>query len=590
MSFDLSRTAILPEIDLPDAKGLIDSGRALATSVKVGPSRFLQAHNVVSEAAYKRARAADGQLMFHAQVGWRDPMLTAENMALIENRVAEHGGKVDRYGICLDWSMGFPSGERDGRQRGTGLVLSGAEDFRLLADASTVAPHFGDFVIGMPAALENTVAALQAGATAIGNLGQYFTFRLPDWDDDVEITARSVEAIALCAAQPIDILIHSNLDDGFAARFSDLACALGAVLIERYIVEDLLDGTLGHCYGHTFSNLNTRHAFQIALADTGGNAPGTMIYGNTTAFTDNEAESYAALAAYLATDIASLRETGTGHALTPIPVTEAVRIPSVDEIIDAQIFASRLVARLGTASPQRPSEDVLSLAEVIKTGGEQFFDRVMRGLREAGYDTENPFEMLLALRRIGAAELERAFGPGVEDPTGYYGRAPLVTSSVIDEVSQQANSIIDNLAPSIIDNLKKRAPRICVATTDVHEYGKRLVELVLKKIGVETIDGGVSTDADDLAAFAREFEADVIAVSTYNGVASSFICQLTDEIEKLELQADVYIGGRLNAVPDGSNTGIPVDDLNAIKVAGAIPCARVEDMLIDIAHKNRNTP
>ncbi len=93
-----------------------------------------------------------------------------------------------------------------------------------------------------------------------------------------------------------------------------------------------------------------------------------------------------------------------------------------------------------------------------------------------------------------------------------------------------------------------------------------------------------------MAAFAREFEADVIAVSTYNGVASSFICQLTDEIEKLELQADVYIGGRLNAVPDGSNTGIPVDDLNAIKVAGAIPCARVEDMLIDIAHKNRNTP
>ncbi len=588
MPFALSRPAILPEIDLPDARELIETGRALAASVKVGSSRFLQTHNVESETAYKRARAADRQLMFHAQIGWRDPILTAENMALIESRVAEHGGKVDRYGICLDWSMGYPSGERDGRQRGTGLVLAGPEDFRLLADASTVAPHFGDFVIGMPAALENTVAALQAGATAIGNLGQYFTFRLPDWDDDVEITARSVEAIALCAAQPVDILIHSNLDDGFAARFSDLACALGAVLIERYIVEDLLGGTLGHCYGHTFSNLNTRHAFQIALANTSGRAPGTMIYGNTTAYTDNEAESYAALAAYLTADIASLRETGTGHALTPIPVTEAVRIPSVEEIIDAQVFASRLVARLDTASPPRPSDDVLSLAEVIKTGGEQFFDRVMSGLRGAGYDIENPFEMLLALRRIGAAELDRAFGPGVEDPAGYYGRAPLVTSSVIDEVSEQANGIINNLAPSVINELKTRAPRICVATTDVHEYGKRLVEQVLKKIGVETIDGGVSTDADDLAAFARDVEADVIAVSTYNGIASSFIRQLSNEIETLDLQVDVYIGGRLNAVPDGSNTGIPVDDLNAIKAAGGIPCARVEDMLIDLADKNRD--
>lgn len=590
MPFDLSRPTILPETDLPDANGLIETGRMLASSVTAGPSRFLQAHNAESETAYKRARAADGQLMFHAQVGWRDPVLTAENLAVIENRVAEHGGKVDRYGICLDWSMGYPSGERDGRQRGTGLVLSGPEDFRLLADASTVAPHFGDFVIGMPAALENTIAALQAGATAIGNLGQYFTFRLPDWDDDVEITARSVEAIALCAAQPVDILIHSNLDDGFAARFSDLACALGAVLIERYIVEDLLGGTLGHCYGHTFSNLNTRHAFQLALADTKGRAPGTMIYGNTTAFTDSQAESYAALAAYLSTDIAALRETGTGHALTPIPVTEAVRIPSVDEIIDAQVFAFRLVARLGTASPQRPSEDVLSLAEVIRTGGETFFDRVMGGLRDAGYDTENPFEMLLALRRIGAAELERIFGPGIEDLAGYYGRAPLVTSSVIDEVSEQANGIINNLDPSVINDLKKRAPRICVATTDVHEYGKRLVEQVLNKIGIETIDGGVSTDADDLAARARTFEVDAIAVSTYNGVASSFIRQLSDEIETFDLQVDVYIGGRLNAVPDGSNTGIPVDDLNAIKAAGAIPCARVEDMLIDIASRNRDTP
>ena len=589
MSFDLSRSAILPEIDLPNVKGLLDTGRMLAASVKVGPSRFLQTHNVESETAYKRQCTANGQLMFHAQIGWRDPLLTAENMALIEKRVAEHGGKVDRYGICLDWSMGYPSGERDGRQRGTGLVLSGPEDFRLLANASSVAPHFGDFVIGMPAALENTIAALQAGSTAIGNLGQYFTFRLPDWDDDVEITARSVEAIALCAAQPVDILIHSNLDDGFAARFSDLACALGAVLIERYIVEDLLGGTLGHCYGHTFSNLNTRHAFQLALANTGGRAPGTMIYGNTTAFTDNEAESYGALAAYLATDITSLRETGTGHALTPIPVTEAVRIPSVEEIIDAQIFASRLVARLGTASPQRPSDDVLALAEVIKTGGEQFFDRVMWGLRDAGYDNGNPFEMLLALRRIGAAELERAFGPGNEDPAGYYGRAPLVTSSVINEVSEQADDIINNLDHSVIDGLKDRAPLICVATTDVHEYGKRLVEQVLHKIGIETIDGGVSTDADDLAALACDVKADAIAVSTYNGVASSFIRQLLEEIQTLDLKVDVYIGGRLNAVPDGSNTGIPVDDLNAIRVAGAIPCTQVEDMLIDIANKDKDT-
>jgi hypothetical protein len=58
-------------------------------------------------------------------------------------------------------------------------------------------------VIGTPAAVENTSAALAAGATAIGNLGQYFTFRLLRWHDDVATTATTLTALALGAAQPV---------------------------------------------------------------------------------------------------------------------------------------------------------------------------------------------------------------------------------------------------------------------------------------------------------------------------------------------------------------------------------------------------
>ena len=41
----------------------------------------------------------------------------------------------------------------------------------------------------------------------------------------------------------------------------------------------------------------------------------------------------------------------------------------------------------------------------------------------------------------------------------------------------------------------------------------------------------------------------------------------------------VFIGGRLNAVPDGTNTGLPVDVAEKIGKAGVIPCTGVEDML-----------
>src|SRR5581483_10734979 len=99
--------------------------------------------------------------------------------------------------------------DRRDRPKGTGLILEEPADFARLTAAAPVAPHFGDFVIGMPAALENTMAALAAGATAIGNLGQYFTFRLPGWTDDIGTTAATVEALGLIAAQPAEILVHS---------------------------------------------------------------------------------------------------------------------------------------------------------------------------------------------------------------------------------------------------------------------------------------------------------------------------------------------------------------------------------------------
>lgn len=581
----LRRDNVLTESEFPEPDFLISAGKASAATITPVKSAFLTQHGELSEAGYKRTSASERRLMHHAQVGWRDPALTAQNISLISSRIAAENGYVDRYGICLDWSMGYPPNERDGRARGTGLVLRNDDDFTLIANASNGAAHFGDFVIGMPAAVENTKAALRAGATSIGNLGQYFTFRLPDWDDDVLITAKTVEAISLCASMPAEIIIHSNLDDGFAARFSDLTCALGAVLFEKHIVETLLGAQIGHCFGHTFSDLRSRQAFHLALSRI-TQTPGTMIYGNTTAFTENEAESYAALAAYLSSDMASLHWSPSGHAITPIPVTEASRIPSVDEIIDAHLFSCRLAERLQGTFVDEPPSQVVALADTLVGSGQLFFENTMRGLKDHGYNTEDPFEMLLALRRIGAGELERAFGPGSIDSKGYYGRAPVVASSVVHEISAQAQRIVDDIPSEVQDRFLERAPGICLATTDVHEYGKRLVEQVLGELGVVVIDGGISVDPDDLVRHAIDAGADVIALSTYNGIAEKYIDCLVAEIDLSGRSFEVFVGGRLNVVQDGSNTGLPVDVESSLSAKGVAVCHTVEDMVTMLANNS----
>jgi hypothetical protein len=192
------------------------------------------------------------------------------------------GVRIDRYGISLDWAWVTP-GQRQAAVKGTGILLSRPEDFVRLTEVAPVAPHFGDFIMGFPAAVENTCAALAAGATAVGNLGQYFTFRLPNWDDDVATTTATVTALALLAAQEEEVLVHSNLDDGFSGLFTDLASVFGFVLIERAVIETLLGARLSHCWGHHFSDPERRLAFHLALSAVNP-TPGTMIYGNTVSY------------------------------------------------------------------------------------------------------------------------------------------------------------------------------------------------------------------------------------------------------------------------------------------------------------------
>ena len=583
---ELDRSNVLPELDLPDVSVLLTEGRQLAHLASVGSCPFLNTHGVTAEVEYKRRRAAEGALMFHAQFGFRSFEKSRRAYAEIFERLSSAGYGVDRYGICLDWSMGYPAESRADMPRGTGLILNGPEEFRILTDGAPVAPHFGDFVIGTPASVENTLAALAAGSTSIGNLGQYFTFNMPRWRDDIGTTAETVKAIALCAATPVDVLIHSNLDDGFAALFCDMACALGAVLIERYVVDELIGGCVSHCYGHVYSDPVTRLAFQRALARV-TETPGTMVYGNTTSFVAEEVENYANLAGYLLVDAFAQKARPTGHALNPVPVTEAMRIPEIDEIVDAHIFANRLVERVEGFDRMIDFEVADEIASRLVEGGMQFKENVLGGLEAARFDIGNPFELLLSIRRIGAKRLEELFGPGDHTDGALRNRTPVVRATTVATLESQGHGLVAALGKRECDDIRAADFTACVSCTDVHEYSKILVETVLANLGVGVIDAGVGVDPNVVANRARA--ADFIAVSTYSGVALDYVKEMRSEMESLGIATPIFIGGKLNRIPDDSETSLPEDVAGELKDLGVHVCLRVEDMLEELARMARET-
>lgn len=579
----LTRNEILPEANLPATAALLAEGRSLTKIWKVEPGPFLNNCGCPSEADFKRLTASQGRIMQHAQMGFRDQDKSRRTWAEVYESCAARGVTVDRYGITLDWSMGQVRDKRKDAQKGTGLILGDVDEFVALTAGAPVAPHFGDFVLGFPAALENTQGALAAGSTSIGNLGQYFTFRLPGEDDDLAATEATVTAIGLIAAQDVEVMVHSNLDDGYAALFTDLASSLGAVLVERHIVEDLLGASLSHCYGHHFTDPLRRLAFHLALAEV-STSPGTMIYGNTVAYQGTPAENYASLASYLTADILGQHQCATGHAINPVPVTENQRIPDIEEIIDAQLFAGRMAELAGGFAGLVDVEEAQRLADKIVEGGRRFKDNLMSGLANADIDTNDAVEMLLALRRLEGKQLEELFGAGEANTKALRGRTPVVQSSLVEELEEMAEDHLNEVLPADRQRLQGTGQTVLAATTDVHEHGKLLLEYALNKLGVVTLDGGVSTDPDKLAAKAAETGADCIAVSTFNGIALAYVRNLKAALADHGLKVPILVGGRLNQIPEGSNTSLPVDVSAELAAEGVTVCTALEDVVPALLH------
>ncbi|MGH7125668.1 MAG: hypothetical protein ACREFI_14940, partial [Stellaceae bacterium] len=222
-------------------------------------------------------------------------------------------------------------------------------------------------------------------------------------------------------------------------------------------------------------------------------------------------------------------------------------------------------------------------AERIVAGGEAFKANLLAGFAEAGIDIRNPFEMLLAIRRVGSKRLEELFGPGAATPGRLRGRKPVSPSHSIEQLEEMGEGLTARMEGEARRRIEAARLRGCVATTDVHEYGKILLESVLGKLAVTIVDGGTSTDPNDLALQARSARADFIALSSYNGVALDFVSELKRHLRELGVSIPVFIGGKLNRVPDGSNSSLPVDVSEEIAAAGAIVCPGVETMLARIA-------
>jgi len=570
---------------LPPWEEVAAEAQERAGKIRVGQTLFCKEQGVQSEAEYKRRAKAQGQIMLHTHIGLDTWDETRSALLYLYDEMSRRGLVLDRFGLCLDRVMAYPPEMRHLVPRETGPQLKSVEDWIEVGQVVPIQPHAGDFMIGFPASVVNTENALQAGITTIGNLSQYFAHGVPNWTDDAKTAVETAKAIAMMGRlKAKGTLVHSYLDDGFGALLTDYADVVGWTYLEKYIVEDLFGAKLAHCFGGVTADPLTRVAWVFILREVHGeDCLGSMWYGDTISFSEDFDRNLGLNAEYLLWDMIAQLVCPTGHAVLPLPVTEAVRIPNAKDILQAQVMARRIEEAARRMVPHVNLGRAQEIKDRLIGPGRAVFIRTLAGLKAEGVDVQNPLQMLFVLKKLGPAQFQREFGAGTLDPAWPRGRKPVQLTDMFGKTYAASEEILKHLPKPAQPRALKvaptgRAPRgVALGATDVHEHALFIIERALQAMGFAPVMLGTELNPVELIRLARKSGADVIVVSTYNGMALEVGKALRRELDRLGLQIPVYMGGRLNQGVEGQ--ALPVDVADDLAQLGFTPCQTIPELL-----------
>ena len=569
-------SALLPR-DLPDGRALIEEGRRIGDDVTVGLSLQCEQHAVRSEVEYKKKMIEEGRVMPSLNIGMKTWSETERALESIHAESERRGFRIDRYQMQLDRRMGLPPHLWDRAAKETGPMLETTRDWQATARTVPIQPQLGDMMIGSPASVSNARQALEAGVYYIGNMSQ-FNWKYPGWPgDDVVQMSEMVKALGLMASKVEDgAMMQSYLEDGFPGQFKDYCSYIGWALFERYLINEVTGGRLSIAYGGLTHNPVSKTAVILALEKI--KPPGTynsFYHCNTTAYSAEVDENFAVLSIDDLYLILAQMRTKSGAAVLSIPVTEALRIPTWEEIVQVQTVARRIAndADRLMETINWPSIDALS--ERMIAGGKKFYENLMQGLDDLHVDMQDPLQILLAVRRLGAYEIENRYGVGelpVSDADLYEPEIPTDTFLDFVERRDRVRKIF-----SVQTRPDNTAVTLVVGSTDIHEYAMYLLVEALQALGIDPIVAGTSVDPEEFADLALEAGAHAILVSTHNGMALTYARQLQNEVEARSMAIPIAMGGTLNQ--DVEDEPAPIDVQDDLTALGIRVCNDVTDVL-----------
>lgn len=542
MTLQVERADLVPA-DLPNWRALLDEGRRAAMTVDRRRTLFHELHKVRSQREWGGRQRRSGHVRTVMNIGLSSWPATREGLQEVWERFAAEGlAPPDSFLLILERRMGLPSELREKAPRETGPALWADSDWVELGQTVPIQPQLP--AIGSPASFENTLKALAAGVDMVGNFAN-FVLRWMYWEDDVSQLSSVLRALgALSAHRREGVVLDSYLEDGHAGMYTDYRSIVGWSLFERYLAQDLCGVAYAADFGGLTADpfLRAEVIYALEIARRAASSPPGYYHGDTVGYTDSGTGNLAHFANDVLVNSAAQLAFATGAAVLPVPLSERERIPTIEEILEVHLLARASEGNAAQLATRIDWEPIQARGRLILDGGRRWFRNLIAALNTMGIDTANPLEIMLAVRKLGA---------GATESIGLDSLPPLDARTPLADMAREAIDAATTVVRFGADGLSLDGHTVLVASTDVHEFAKRVLASVLVDRGARVVDCGLSVDPEPLVDRAERLGATAIVVTTHNGWALNFGRRLSTERAVRGCGAMLVMGGVLNEDVDG---------------------------------------
>lgn len=546
--------------DHPDGMALLQEGLEMGRKITSGKSRFIRESNgkYKTHMDYKKECRDQGKILWMILLGLATLDEQVEAIKKAYAWTKRTGLDITVCQCIPSCLVALPSDMWDEVPASTSYTIKGLEEYRRQIEAAPFEFTFGDHHVVVPSALETTQYLLELGVCRMGEFSQ-FTWGVPGWDDDIKRYSDMVRSMGMIASKrEEDIGFETYLDDGMPAYFVDCVGYIAYALLESYIADTLCGCHYTISFGGLLSDGDTRMALAMAidkLFSTEDFIALSYINSSTNMQWDHDLDAnYGFSAQEFLFEILVEKKYHLGCAINPVSITEHVRVPTIDELLNIVACGKRVEEKAEEWLPFMDFTRLEEMRDVLVEQGTKMYENVMAAFEEAGVNTKDPLEMILTLKNFNPVKFEEYFHPRVVD-----GAVQPFYPTVLGRQTAR-------LTGEIIEDLKKRELTGCLAGTkivmgsgDSHTYGLRLVEAVLRAAGADVIDAGVDMDAVDLIDLAEETDAKYVGVSVHNGQALHYGRQLLEICRRRRKDLWFFMGGKLNSLIEGFSEPQEVD-------------------------------